>query len=141
MTTNFTDYNGAEINDLIQCTAPRSIAKSWLTGGVTKEHIDNHVLFMINESHDRDHPANKFMQNVHFNYQYYFGSDLKPDVLEALREANVDSPAFKSFFISCLDQSAEFKSRNRKFCKGSERYSTDKPARANVNRAVKRAFK
>ena len=134
---NFTDYNGAEINDLIQCTAPRSIAKSWLSGGVTKEHIDNSMLFMINESFDRDHDANKFMQNV----QYYFGADLQPEVLEDLKEGNVESPAFKTFFVSCLDQSAEFKRRNKKFCKGSERYSADKPARANANRAVKRAFK
>ena len=52
VTSNFTDYNGAEINDLIQCTAPRSIAKSWLTGGMTKEHLENYVLVMINESYD-----------------------------------------------------------------------------------------
>ena len=110
-------------------------------GRMTKEHIDNYVLVMINESFDRDHPANKFMQNVHFNYQYYFGSDLKPDVLEALRKGDMESAAFRTFFIECLDRSAEFKARNRKFCKGTERYSAEKPARANANRVVKRAFK
>ena len=101
---NFTDYNGAEINDLIQCTAPRSIAKSWLSGGVTKEHIDNSMLFMINESFDRDHDANKFMQNVHFNYQYYFGGDLQPEVLEDLKEGNVESPAFKASSCRALTE-------------------------------------
>ena len=142
VTNNFTDFNGAEINDLIQCTAPRSIAKSWLTGGITKEHIDNTILFMINESYDRDHDANKFMQNVHFNYQYYFGADLTADVVESLREGNVESSdAFKAFFVSCLDQSAEFKKRNEKYCKATERYAADKPQRANVKRAVSRAFK
>ena len=141
VTNNFTDFNGAEINDLIQCTAPRSIAKSWLTGGVTKEHIDNTILFMINESFDRDHDANKFMQNVHFNYQYYFGADLSADVVESLKEGNVESDAFKAFFGSCLDKSAEFKTRNEKYCKATERYAVDKPQRANVKRAVARAFK
>ena len=142
VTSNFSDYNGAEINDLIQCTAPRSIAKSWLTGGVTKEHIDSTILFMINESFDRDHDANKFMQNVHFNYQYYFGADLSADVLESLKEGNVESDAFKAFFGSCLDKSAEFKTRNEKYCKATERYAVDKPQqRANVKRAVARAFK
>ena len=141
VTNNFTDFNGADINDLIQCTAPRSIAKSWLTGGITKEHIDNVILFMINESYDRDHDANKFMQNVHFNYQYYFGGDLTADVLESLREGNVSSDVFKAFFVSCLDQSAEFKGRNEKFCKATDRYAADKPQRANVKRAVARAFK
>ena len=142
VTTNFTDFNGAEINDLIQCTAPRSIAKSWVTGGITKDHIDNTMLFMINESYDRDHEANKFMQNVHFNYQYYFGADLTAEVIEALKEGTVDaSEAFKVFFVSCLEKSAEFKKRNEKYCKASERYAADKPQRANVKRAVSRAFK
>ena len=141
ITSNFTDFNGAEINDLIQCTAPRSIAKSWLTGGITKEHIDNTMLFMINESYDRNHEANKFMQNVHFNYQYYFGADLTPEVIEAVKEGNVEtSEAFKAFFVSCLEVSAEFKKRNEKFCKATERYAADKPQRANVKRAVQRAF-
>ena len=142
VTNNFTDYNGADINDLIQCTAPRSIAKSWLTGGISEEHIDNVILFMINESYDRDHDANKFMQNVHFNYQYYFGGDLTSDVLESLREGNVSSSdAFKAFFVSCLDKSAEFKGRNEKFCKATDRYAADKPQRANAKRAIVRAFK
>ena len=142
VTSNFTDFNGADINDLIQCTAPRSIAKSWLTGGITKEHIENTILFMINESYDRDHEANKFMQNVHFNYQYYFGADLTADVVESLREGNVESSdAFKAFFVSCLDLSAEFKKRNEKYCKATERYAADKPQRANVKRAVSCAFK
>ena len=142
VTTNFTDFNGAEINDLIQCTAPRSIAKSWVTGGITKDHIDNTMLFMINESYDRDHEANKFMQNVHFNYQYYFGADLTAEVIEALKEGTVDaSEAFKVFFVSCLEKSAEFKKRNEKYCKATERYAADKPQRANVKRAVSRAFK
>ena len=126
---------------MIQCTAPRSIAKSWLKGGMTKEHLEIYVLVMINESYERDHSANKFKQNVHYNYQYYFGSDLKSDVLEALREGDMESVAFREFFLACLDRSAEFKIRNRKFCKGTERYSTENPARGNVNRAVKRAFK
>ena len=142
VTTNFTDFNGAEINDLIQCTAPRSIAKSWVTGGITKDHIDNTILFMINESYDRDHEANKFMQNVHFNYQYYFGADLTAEVIEALKEGTVEtSEAFKVFFVSCLEKSAEFKKRNEKYCKATERYAADKPQRANVKRAVSRAFK
>ena len=140
--TNFTDFNGAEINDLIQCTAPRSIAKSWVTGGITKDHIDNTILFMINESYDPDHEANKFMQNVHFNYQYYFGADLTAEVIEALKEGTVEaSEAFKVFFVSCLEKSAEFKKRNEKYCKATERYAADKPQRANVKRAVSCAFK
>ena len=141
VTSNFTDFNGAEINDLIQCIAPRSIAKSWLSGGITKEHIDSTILFMIKESFDRDHDANKFMQNVHVNYQYYFGADLNADVLESLKEGNVESDAFKAFFGSCLDKSVDFKMRNEKFCKATERYAADKPQRANVKRAVTRAFK
>ena len=142
ISSNFLDYNGAEINDLIQCTAPRSIAKSWLTGGITKEHIDNTILFMINESFDRNHESNKFMSNVHFNYQYYFGADLTPEVAEAVKEGNVEgSESFKAFFVSCLEVSAEFKKRNEKFCKATERYAADKPQRANVKRAVSRAFK
>ena len=141
ITSNFSDFNGAEINDLIQCTAPRSIAKSWLTGGITKEHIDNTILFMINEHYDRDHEANKFMQNVHFNYQYYFGADLTPEVIEAVKEGNVEGSVFKAFFVSCLEVSAEFKKRNEKFCKATDRYDVDKPQRANVKRAVSRAFK
>ena len=140
--SNFLDYNGAEINDLIQCTAPRSIAKSWVSGGITKEHIDNTILFMINESYDRNHESNKFMSNVHFNYQYYFGADLTPEVVEAVKEGGVEtSEAFKTFFVSCLEVSAEFKKRNEKFCKATERYAADKPQRANVKRAVQRAFK
>ena len=74
---------------------------------------------MINESFDRDHDANKFMQNVNFNYQYYFGADLTADVVESLREGNVEeSDAFKAFFVSCLDQSAEFKKEKRKVLQG-----------------------
>ena len=112
-----------------------------MTGGMTQEHIDNFVLIMINESYDRTHPANKFMQNVHFNYQYYFGCDLNRDVLEALKQGDMKSAAFRQFFEKCLDKSAEFKTRNKKFCKGTERYSAEKPARANVGRVIKRAFK
>ena len=74
------------------------MARSWLTGGMTQEHIDNFVLIMINESYDRTHPANKFMQNVHFNYQYYFGCDLNRDVLEALKQGDMKSAAFRQFF-------------------------------------------
>ena len=133
VTSNFTDFNGDEINDLIQCTAPRTIAKSWLTGGITKDHIDNTMLFMINESYDRDHKGNKIHD---FNYQYYFGAaDLTVEVIEALKEeGTVDaSKAFKAFFVSCLGKSAEFKKRNEEYC---NRY---KPQRVK-KRALSRVF-
>ena len=106
---------------------------------MTQAHLDNHVMITINESYDRDHPANKFMQNVHFNYQYYFGSDLPRDALEALNLGDVQRPAFRKFFQQCLDKSEEFKARNEKYCKGSVRYS--EPTRVNVGRIIKRAFK
>ena len=134
VTSNFTDFNGDEINDLIQCTAPRTIAKSWLTGGITKDHIDNTMLFMINESYDRDHKGNKIHD---FNYQYYFGAaDLTVEVIEALKEeGTVDaSKAFKAFFVSCLGKSAEFKKRNEEYC---NRYKPQRvKKRARVGRSI-----
>ena len=141
ITSNFQDYNGEDINDLIQCTTPRAVARAWLTGGMTQKHIDDGVIIMINESYDRSHPANKFMQNVHFSYQYYLGNDLPSGVLEAVNNGDIESTAFRTFFLRCLDKSAAFKIRNRKHCKASERYSSEKPARANANRVVKRAFR
>ena len=38
------------------------------------------------------------------------------------------------------DKSAEFKTRNKKFCKATERYAAEKPQRAHVKRVVARAL-
>ena len=92
--------------DLIQCTAPKSLARAWITGGIISKHIDDGILVMINESYDRDHPSNRFMQNVHFNYQYYMGADLDSVVLKAAKNADMDSEPFRQFFLTCLDKPA-----------------------------------
>ena len=59
-------------------------------------------------------------------------------MLEALKQGDMKSVAFRKFFEQCLDKSAEFKAHNKKLCKGTERYSAEKPARANVGRIAKR---
>ena len=61
------------------------------------------------------------------------------DALEALNLGDMERPPMKKFFQTCLDKSEEFKARNEKYCKGTARYT--EPARVNVGRAMKRAFK
>ena len=140
LTDDFQDSNDDEINDLIQCTAPRSLAKAWISGGITQKHIDDGILFMINESYDRNHAANEFMANVHHNYQYYFAADLTSEVVKAVEENDVHSVAFRDFFSLFLDKSADYKMRNKRHCIGQKRYN-EKSTRVNIARSAKRAFR
>ena len=45
----FVDYEGNEINDIINCTAPRTLARSWRSGATTAEHLEKGILILINE--------------------------------------------------------------------------------------------
>ena len=127
ISSDFMDFEGNDINDIIQCTAPRALARSWQSGATTSDHLEKGVILLINESFQRDHPANQFMGNVHLNYQYYYPSDLDKNVYDILQEGvDFTSPLFQRFFASCLEQSAQYKARNKKHCAAVERYGAVK---------------
>ena len=140
ISNNFVDFEGNDINDIIQCTAPRALARSWLSGATTPEHLEKGVLLLINESYQRDHPANQFMGNVHLNFQYYYPSDLDKNVYGILQEGvDFTSPLFQGFFASCLEQSAQYKARNKKHCAAVDRYGTTKNVK--VSKVARRVFR
>ena len=103
ISSDFVDFDGNDINDIIQCTAPRALAKSWLSGATTPDHVEKGIMLLINESFQRDHPANQFMGNVHLNYQYYYPSDIDKNVYDILKEGvNFTTVIFQRFFAILL---------------------------------------
>ena len=133
-TENFEDVHGESINDIIQCTAPKKLAKAWLSGAITTAHLDDGLCFMVNESYDREHPANLFMGNVRLSYQFYTSQDLTKEVMANIQDGDVASEPLSEFFHTCLQVSKQYLKRNEKHCAGFTRYNPAKVAGGKKNR-------
>ena len=113
--SDFRDYSGAVVTQLIKCTAPPSVAKAYLSGALTDETIKNGMLIMINESFDRFNPANLIQKMVHLNYQYYMPCEIPEKLRVGLMNENAATEDIREFFMGCLTVSANFKEQNEKF--------------------------
>ena len=147
-TENFEDVHGEPINDVIQCTAPKKLARAWLAGSVTMQTLDEGLCFLVNESFDREHPANLFMENVRLSYQFYSVSDLSKEVMAAIQDGDVTSEALLEFIQSCLVLTKQYQKRNEKHCSGFMRYTPQKSKsgggggkKARVDQAARRSFR
>ena len=142
--SDFRDYSGAVVTQLIKCTAPPSVAKAYLSGALTDETIKDGMLIMINESYDRFHPANLIQKMVHLNYQYYMPCEIPEKLRVGLVNENAQLEDIREFFMTCLSVSANFKDQNEKFLdhfeKTKNRNNVNVGAQSSrVNRAIMRS--
>ena len=108
-TENFEDVFGEPINDIIQCTAPEKVARVGLAGSVMIQTLDESLCFLVNESFDRQHPANLFMENMRLSYQFYSVSDLSKEVMVEIQDGDTTADALLEFFQSCLTLSKQYR--------------------------------
>ena len=141
----FYDYKGDPINELINFTAPSSLGKSILSGALTCEKVvEDGMLIMINEMHDRDCDQNKFMGNVNLCFQHHMVNSVPVKLMRSLVEqTELPRDELNEFFLKCLKKSREYRARNEIYCISKARFTEKNMAStaSKVIRSLKKSFK
>ena len=87
--TKFFNFEGDQIDSLINCTAPSQFRKAWISRAITDETLEKGLYVWIDPSGDRFHEINKYMGSVNLNYRFFMRNDLVDFINEDTKELEI----------------------------------------------------